>query len=173
MINMESNSPEELNLCGETKGTSGSVLQPAPSYSACPGSASGAYRWDVPDFGNGLLGGGVQNDLVNSGHQTSPVFYCPKSRACQALSVNCRTQPWRSWEGKEELFFISCLILSALTPAAAFHCSSLLQLLEVAQLWCWASNQLSCSGEAEGLWTADVYSLTKQRSQVCSCVRWS
>lgn len=54
------------------------------------------------------------------------------------------------------------MICSHLTLLAAFYCSSLLQLLEVAQLWCWVRNQLSCPGEAEGLWIADGYSVTEQ-----------
>lgn len=100
----------------------GSVLQPASSYSAYPGWVPGADWQDVPTLATAVRGG-VQNDLVNSGHQTSWVFHCFKSPACQALSINGHTQPWRSWE--QELSFIPCFMGSALAPPAAFRWSCL------------------------------------------------
>lgn len=96
------------------------------------------------------------------------VFYCPKSPAYLALSRNHCTQAWRSWQRKEELFFISCLICSRLTPSA-FHCSSLLQLLEVAQVWWGVRNQLSCPGQAEGLWGAEGYTWLSKEPGLLLC----
>lgn len=42
----------------------------------------------------------------------------------------------------------------------ASHCT-LLQLLEVAQVWCRVRNQLNYHGEAEGLWIAEGYSMSE------------